>query len=116
MFARETAACATSSSLDIPSSQADRTLNSTGTDPNDRAMTTGALEPSVLMSPDRKRSFEMDHDPSPLVGFSDTELDDTTIQIHNPHTMVKKTKTEDYSVAAATIPDLPRLNDDMVRT
>ena len=122
MFAREAAACATTSSIEIPSTQTtDRTLTSAATDPSDRTMSTGALEPSVLMSPDRKRTFEIDNEPPSLVGFSDTELDDAAIQIHNPtHSNPiqslsnKKAKCEDYNQPAATIPELPRINDELV--
>lgn len=75
---------------------------------SDRSVVTGALEPSVMMSPERKRPYDMDQSETSLVNFSDGELDDSAL--HTP----KKSKSDEPSEPPAPIPDLPRVSEDMV--
>ncbi|KAK8737563.1 hypothetical protein OTU49_004538 [Cherax quadricarinatus] len=76
--------------------------------PSERSVVTGALEPSVMMSPERKRPYEVDHSESSLVNFSDGELDDTAL--HTP----KKSKSDESTETPAPIPELPRVSEDML--
>lgn len=103
MFAREAASSQGSSTTTIPATQnpADGPVSS-----DHSTVVTGALEPSVMMSPERKRPYSMDHSDSAL-NFSDGDLDDT---LHAP----KKSKNGE-SETPAPIPDLPRVSEDMVR-
>lgn len=117
MFARE---AATSDGSTAPAS--------------DRSVVSGALEPSVLMSPDRtatgtgggggggssssnKRTYDMDQS---LVNFSDGELDDaplhtsTTSSTTTPKKSKSSSSVDDGSENPAPIPDLPRVSEDMV--
>ncbi|XP_063608631.1 uncharacterized protein LOC134782875 [Penaeus indicus] len=75
---------------------------------SDRSVVTGALEPSVMMSPERKRPYDMDQTETSLVNFSDGELDDSAL--HTP----KKSKSDEPSEPPAPIPDLPRVSEDML--
>ncbi|XP_064088591.1 uncharacterized protein LOC135202982 [Macrobrachium nipponense] len=61
------------------------------------------------MSPERKRPFEMDQGEPTLVNFSDAELDDSTL-----HTPKKVKNDESISEHPATIPELPRVSEDML--
>lgn len=71
-------------------------------------MVTGALEPSVMMSPERKRPCDMEQSESSLVNFSDGELDE-------PIHIAKKSKSDESTETPAPVPELPRVSEDMVR-
>ena len=87
---------------------------------SDRSVVSGALEPNVMVSPERKRPYDMDHSETSLVNFSDGELDDQPL--HHTNTTStgtntpKKTKilSDDTNDIPAPIPDLPRVSEDMV--
>lgn len=99
-----TTATAAATTTTVPSSASDTPIAT----PVHSVMT--VLEPAVMMSPERKRPYSLDHSDSTL-NFSDTELDDTPI-----HTTPKKSKSSSEPDAPpAPIPDLPRVNEDMVR-
>lgn len=99
MFAREAAA---QENAGIPTS--------------DRSVASGALEPNVMMSPERKRPYDMDHSETSLVNFSDGELDDQPLHTSTSSNTPKKSKSSDdgSSDIPAPIPDLPRVSEDMV--
>ncbi|XP_050688437.1 uncharacterized protein LOC126981442 isoform X1 [Eriocheir sinensis] len=99
MFAREAAA---QENAGIPTS--------------DRSVASGALEPNVMMSPERKRPYDMDHSEASLVNFSDGELDDHPLHTSTSSNTPKKSKSSDdgSSDIPAPIPDLPRVSEDML--
>ncbi|KAK7068673.1 hypothetical protein SK128_004705 [Halocaridina rubra] len=85
------------------------------TSSSERSVVTGALEPSVLMSPERKRPYEMDHSEASLVNFSDGDLDDSILHTPAPAKKVKSSSNNDDSMnTPASIPELPRDSDDML--
>lgn len=85
---------------------------------SERSVVSGALEPNVMVSPERKRPYDMDHSETSLVNFSDGELDDQPLHTSTSTNTPKKTKisiSDDCTNdVPAPIPDLPRVSEDMV--
>lgn len=108
MYARESAVSATEG------------LNASG----ERPATEGVapMDSSALLSPERKRAYDLDHDGTPLIGFSDGDLDDTAMH-HAPSGPTpgasaipssKKSGKMDHHDPPAPIPELPKVGEDMV--
>lgn len=81
-----------------------------------------ALEPSVFLSPDRKRSYDIntnassDHDASTsLANFSEADLDDHSMNTsHSGGSPHKKAMHRMIDHPPASVPDLPKINEDTV--
>ena len=83
-----------------------------------------SLEPSNLMSPERKRTYEMEHDGPTFIGFSEGELEESSSHhlapggVVTPSTpmSVKKAPKAEHPTPPAPIPELPKLGEDTVCT
>nr|WHW95061.1 Fru [Callinectes sapidus] len=92
---------------------------------SDRSVVSGALEPNVMVSPERKRPYDMDHSETSLVNFSDGELDDQPLHTSTTSTTTTTTTPKKPKISSiisddctndvpAPIPDLPRVSEDML--
>lgn len=105
--------------------------NITPTQPTEERLSLTGIEPSVFLSPDRKRAYDSinttvssDQDASTSLGnFSETDLDDhtmsTNVSSHGPVSSQqppqKKNTHRLMEHPPSSVPDLPKVGDDQVR-